>query len=189
MSIRNLANNQTKDWLNAKFDTLNARQIACVDQDTITVDGDIELQGSVGTIGQKLKKDASNNVAWVTSPTFGDVQYHFSEHEAVPFVTTAPTAVASTFVTPSLPIGTYIVHYYAEITSTHADCYWSANDSALGQLSEFRSATINKYTGKGGFYVITTVAPAVRTFGIDCGAPGGATTQLLRARLIIYRID
>jgi len=193
MSIRNLQNNQHKEWLDGKFDVLNARQFAFTSGDSAVFANTavLEIGGDAGSIGEILKKDANNKPAWGTPHIFGEVIETYTDHESTPFSTTSLTpVVASTHTTASLAVGTYVVHYQCEIENTTfsavADFYESVPTPTVINSWQDNSG-LSQFKCVSGFKVITVGAPTAYTYQWRLWVTGG-TGQMRRVRLILYKV-
>jgi len=193
MSLRNLSNDQHKEWLDAKFNTLNARQFAFTNGDSAVFANTavLELGGSAGSIGQIVKKNVNNKPAWGTPHVFADFIQQNTDHESTPFTTTSAVLVAgSQFVTPTLAVGKYLFHYQMELqnpSNVNADFFDLTYTLSYNQWAI--NSGLSDYKTVSGFFVLNVTVPTGRTFQFRCSAPSGGTTSMRRVRMLIYKIS
>lgn len=118
-----------------------------------------------------------------------EVNYNAEEGESTTTSTSWQQKVSLT--TPSLPAGTYMVHWYAEVKHSnstmneYSEVRCRANDTIeLG----FCAWAFPVYDDFGGFRVVELGA-GVQTLDIDFRMQGDGTAYIRRARLMMWRIE
>jgi len=199
MSIQNIQNDNNKSWLDAKFGSVNAKNLIIPATKKIVLDAGSELilQGNAGNPGDLMILDGDDHLIW-TKDQLGAFEEHTSFYEASTFTTTSGTLVdagTSSFVTSVLSAGTYILYANMEIRGAVAG---SGSMSELQQtiptgatLRQFKiiGNSLN-YDTLQSMYIFAVTTPASYTFRFQIQSiTGGQQTEIRRVRWLLIRIE
>lgn len=121
----------------------------------------------------------------------GAANFHSAASDGLATTTSSSYVDRTTLTTASVPAGTYMVAFYAEVGTTQANKLFAADVTVDGTTQAetiLRVDQISSVSSFAGFKVVTFAVPAVHTIKIRYKVLVSATAEISRARLAFWRL-
>lgn len=198
MSIRTLMEPHNKSWLAIIANTMEGLDLNINSGEIIDIEagGILEINTDTGSIGDSIKKDGTNILAYEPEKTFGEEIQYFSALESSTSSTSSAgfiTVPGTTWNTTSLALGTYLIYTTIEMRDVAGNggirVVQDPSGTPIILNTHFQTMSQVDYWASSFYTSIVIGTPGIQTFEFEFAKTAGPNPiEVRKARFVLYKV-